>query len=135
MMSDDNTEESLTVRKVYVFPRDLAERIAAFQRAKNLPSEVEAVRRLLDEALLTRDDADLILTRMVNRLKTDGMVTSVAKDILVGHPLVASLEFASIDSVQFTLRDGSRYMVKDDGRAYQWVETNERSYWDDFIPF
>ncbi len=131
MMADEEATESQTVRKIYVLPRELADRVAAFQKAKKLPSEVEAVRRLLDEALLYRDDHESIITRIRERLKTDGMVTSVAKDILVGHPLMESLRFPSVDTVQFELKDGGEFRVSDDGTAWVLDSVGE---WQDYDP-
>ncbi|MBN8292815.1 hypothetical protein JI664_12645 [Rhodobacter sp. NTK016B] len=132
-MSEDSNQESSTVRKVYVFPKDLADRISAFQKAKKLPSEVEAVRRLLDEALLHRDNDDLLLERLVARLNSDGMVTSAAKDVLVGHPLVASISFPSIDAVEFRMKNGAEYKVYDDGRVFEVDAGVWRKY--EVIPF
>ena len=45
-----------SVRKVYMLPEDLVERIAAYQHKTSISSEVEAVRRLLDDGLKHRDD-------------------------------------------------------------------------------
>lgn len=126
-------------RRVYDLPMELVDRITAFQRSKKLPSEVEAVRRLLDEALLTRDSAEDIVNRMLERLKSDGMVTSVAKDILVGHPLVTSITFISNDCVQFTLKSREQIRIHDDGMVYEYSDKSgyNDGHWIKFerIPF
>lgn len=122
-MSDDaSTTQTGSKRRVYDLPIELVDRITAFQKAKRLPSEVEAVRRLLDEALLTRDGVADIVNRLQERLKLDGMVTSVAKDVLVGHPLVSSLSFVGNECVEFRLRSGELMRIWDNGKAYEFED-------------
>lgn len=136
-MSDD--ESPISKRRVYDLPTDLVDRITAFQRDKKLPSEVEAVRRLLDEALLHRDSAMSLLNRFSKRLKVDGMPASVAKDILVGHPLIEEIGFPDLSSVTFQMKGFGKFSIDDRGTAHQyehgaWSKV-EYSYFDDEIPF
>lgn len=138
-MSEDNTEENLTIRKIYVLPRELADRITAFQKEKKLPSEVEAVRRLLDEALLHRDNPYTLLTRFKERLKSDAMPSSVAKDLLVGHPLITGLGFPSFEEVTFVMKGHGEFSINSEGATFRFVKARNawESYdvFDDDIPF
>lgn len=136
-MNDEKSEESSTVRKVYVFPRELADRIAAFQQAKKLPSEVEAVRRLLDEALLHRDTADDLLSRFAERLKLDAMPASVSRDLLVGHPLIEEIRFPDLNRVIFKMKGFGEFSIRADGAAQHFSDYS--GGWQDYdydpIPF
>lgn len=126
-------EENSTVRKIYVLPRELVERIALFQEDKKLPSEVEAVRRLLDEALKYRDTPDLIIDRFKERLKTDGIPASVARDVLIGHPLVKNIGQEDLDYIHFTMRDGSVFRIHASGYSERQSETHH-DWWDEYPP-
>lgn len=130
-MNDDAAEESVMIRKVYMLPRELVDRIAAFQQDKKLPSEVEAARRLLDEALKYRDTPELIIERFKDRLKSDGIPSSVAKDVLVGHPLVKSIGQEELDAVTFTMKDNRTYRIHGDGRSEIESDTHH-GWWDEF---
>lgn len=116
-------EENATVRKIYVLPRELADRIAAFQADKNLPSEVEAVRRLLDEALLHRDSEDSLLLRFAERLKVNAIPSLVARDLLVGHPLIEEIGFPGPDAVSFKMKGFGRFQIDSKGACHKWDDT------------
>ncbi|RWR28841.1 hypothetical protein D2T31_12065 [Sinirhodobacter populi] len=133
-MSDDGAEESLMIRKVYVLPRELVDRISAFQTDKKLPSEVEAVRRLLDEALKYRDTPELIIERFKERLKTDGMPSSVARDVLVGHPLVTQIKFEERDEISFTIKAEGDFLITPKGKSFRRDEQYQ-GYGDQWDPF
>jgi len=117
-----------TQRRVYVFPNELVERITAFQQDRGLPSEVEAVRRLLDEALMARDTPDLILQRMVEKLKQTRIVSDAAKDVLVGHPQVESIAFRG-EILEFKLTSGHVYQMDSSGRV---LVQNGYDSWEDY---
>ena len=97
-------------------PSELVERIVAFQEEKNYPSEVEAVRKLLDEALLHRDTAETIIQRFKSRLEHLKMPAEVAKDVLVGHPLVSDISFER-NAIVFTLGSLDKYRIYENGRV------------------
>lgn len=129
-------EEISMVRKVYVLPKEMVDRIAAFQEDKRLPSEVEAVRRLLDEALMYRDTPELIVQRFKDRLAVDGIPSSVARDVLVGHPLVKTIGQEEQDAITFAMRDGRVFRVWSNGRSEE-LDTDYNGYgekWDEFPP-
>lgn len=127
-MSDDG---QVSKRRVYDLPLELVDRITAFQAEKKLPSEVEAVRRLLDEALKYRDTPELIIERFKERLKSDGIPSSVAKDVLVGHPLVKSILQEDLETIAFTMRDGRTFRIHSDGTSEKQSENNY-DWWDEF---
>lgn len=110
-------------RRVYVLPAELVERIVAFQQEKNYPSEVEAVRKLLDEALLHRDTADTIINRFRERLRNLRMPAEIAKDVLVGHPLVSNISFGT-GHISFTLPGNEQFSIFEDGEVQRRVGTS-----------
>lgn len=134
-----DNERDAPQRRVYVLPSELVERITAFQNEKRLPSEVEAVRRLLDEALKQRDTGDAIVQRMVDRVKMTPIPSDAARDILIGHPLLESLAFDG-EAVTFKLKNFGEYRVAANGTALKRSSYNDSWLkWpvdiDDEIPF
>lgn len=128
-------ESDRTQRKIYVLPTELVERISEYQRDKGLPSEVEAVRRLLDEALMHRDTSESITRRFLSRLAVIKFLSDVVKEVLVGHPLIRSLEFPDHDSVDFKMSDGTRIHIHANGSAemHEYVDMDEiKSTWDKY---
>lgn len=115
-------------RRVYSLPTELVDRIVEFQNEKGYPSEVEAVRKLLDDALKSRDDYATIITRFLARLRELRMPSEVAKDILVGHPQIAELKFEQ-EAITFrmtnfysiTINSNGRVFIEDEnGRSVPW---------------
>lgn len=129
-MSDDG---QVSKRRVYDLPLELVDRITAFQQEKKLPSEVEAVRRLLDEALKYRDTPDLIIARFKDRLREDGIPASVARDVLSGHPLVATIDQSDMDAISFKMKDGGVFMVNAAGKSYV-LEDGYGDRWQEYPP-
>lgn len=119
-----------SLRRVYSLPKELVDRIVTFQEEKRYPSEVEAVRKLLDEALLHRDTAHTIITRFQSRLQSLRMPSEVAKDVLVGHPLITDISFGR-DSVTFNVKGAGRFRIHDTGKAEmesygdQWIDYDD----------
>lgn len=135
VMAKDKQE---TQRRVYVLPSELVDRIIAFQEEKRYPSEVEAVRRLLDEALLHRDTEATIIKRFQSRLHNLRMPSEVAKEVLVGHPLITDISFGR-DSVTFTVKGFGKFMINENGIAKEYnsyaKEWQDWSEFGDDIPF
>lgn len=119
-------------RRVYSLPTELVDRIVQFQNEKGFSSEVEAVRRLLDEALLHRDDKEAIIRRFVSKLQNVKIPSEVAKDVLVGHPLIKEISFDK-DTVSFTIKDG--WQVKIDAKGHCYERPSEHAQWEDWFPF
>lgn len=126
-------EKEKTQRRVYVLPTELVERIVAFQEEKNFPSEVEAVRRLLDEALKHRDTEETIIRRFLSRLEGLRIPSEIAKDVLVGHPLITDIQFGRA-SVTFSIKGFGKFRIHDDGTAEKEWTAGKWSDWQD-IPF
>jgi hypothetical protein len=116
-----------TQRRVYALPQEMVERIVQFQKEKGFPSEVEAVRRLLDDALKSRDDLERIVNRFLGKLKHLRIASEVAKDVLVGHPLVASMSF-SHNGVSYRLKDGWSVSISDTG--FVSVRDDKNKVWE-----
>ncbi|RAK27086.1 hypothetical protein C7374_11180 [Falsochrobactrum ovis] len=125
-------DKEATLRRVYVLPQELVDRIVQFQKEKGYPSEVEAVRKLLDEALLYRDSPDTIIKRFTSRLTTLKMPSEVSKDVLVGHPLVTKISFLS-NAVQFKVSSGEEYRIYDTGKVQYYNSFAET--WTDYDDF
>jgi len=125
--------EATTQRRVYVLPNETVGRIVEYQREKGFQSEVEAVRRLLDEALLSRDTPTKVLNRFLARLEVHRVVAEAAKDVLVGHPMVEYLRFAP-DTVSFQIKGAPEFTVRDDGSVtlgssqWTWVVPKGKPY-------
>lgn len=117
-----------TQRRVYALPAEMVERIVEFQKDKGLPSEVEAVRRLLDEALQHRDNLEKIINRYVVKLSTLKIASEAAKEVLVGHPLVEKIQFDR-DSITFELRDGWVTKITEKGEVTIWDQHRSQWYW------
>lgn len=91
-------------RKLYSLPTELIVRITAYQQRKNLSSEVEAVRRLLDIALKGNETHADLCEQIVKQLEAGRDYVEAASSVLPGHPKVASVEFDD-DAVVFKLRN------------------------------
>lgn len=110
-------EKEKTQRRVYVLPTELVERITAFQNDMGLQSEVEAARKLLDEALKRRDDWRAITRRFLERLKQTRFLTDIAGEVLMGHPLVERMSFAQ-NAISFKLLTGEKVTIQNDGSVH-----------------
>jgi hypothetical protein len=107
-------EKEKAQRRVYVLPNELVDRIVAYQQEFGIQSEVEAVRKLLDEALKSRDNWRTIARRFKERLSETKVLTDIAKDVLMGHPLVTAIRLHG-DSIEFTLKGGEQITIHDIG--------------------
>ncbi len=113
---DKDKERDKGQRRVYMFPAELVDRITKFQHDVGYASEVEAVRRLLDSALKSRDKPDDLIYRFLERRKETKDLAEIAKDTLVGHPLVASLKFGD-DEIEFSFKQGGTYSITTAGKV------------------
>lgn len=87
----EKAEKEAAERRVYVLPAELVQRIRDYQEAQAIPSEVEAVRRLLDAALQMRDDVFSIITKLRTRSQTEKDLRILSRDVLATHPLVREI--------------------------------------------
>ena len=120
MASDKEKSKDLTQRRVYVLPTELVDRILEFQRTMGLTSEVEAARRLLDEALKSRDTYKTLALRLRAKLKESRFLSDAAQ-ILLGHPQVTGLNFEK-DRMKVRLTNGYEITMLENG---QWWAEDE----------
>lgn len=110
-------EKEAMERRVYVLPAELVARIRQYQRDHAIVAEVEAVRRLLDTALLLRDDVHSLLQRLMDKFQTEKDIRIISRDILAAHPLVDSISNHP-NSIEFTLKDGEKGTIFKNGSAF-----------------
>lgn len=128
-MSDTPKEKDKGQRRVYMLPSDLMERLLEYQHELGIASEAEAVRRLLDSALKSRDTADKIIDRFLERLKESRDLSEIAKDVLVGHPHVENIRFGA-DAIDVKIKDGNEYRIARNGAVS--IQTNF-DQWDAYL--
>jgi hypothetical protein len=109
-------EREETVRKVFVLPTELVDRIHEYRLENGIDSEVEAVRRLLDGALLHRDNTKSILHKLLLKYRYEKDIRVLARDVLATHPLVESISYGP-NSLGFTVRDNYQGFFSKEGRA------------------
>ena len=115
-MAENETPERKDVgeRRVYTLPSELLARVRAYQLSQNIPSEVEAARRLLDSALQLRDTIEDILARLRDRFVEEKDLRILASDVLIRHNLVESIKINDAGLV-FFLRNGDGGHIDQDG--------------------
>lgn len=134
------SDKEKTQRRVYVLPTELVERVTAFQSRMGFSSEVEAARRLLDEALMHREDAEQIIKNFAQAMKETKILSDIAKDVLVGHPKVSQIHFDG-NQVRVSLTDGEEIIFYSHGggrlkRTYgDAVKFDAEGELEDAIPF
>lgn len=130
-----NDENPMIKRRVYDLPTELVERISAFQRERNLPSEVEAARRLLDMALKSRDTLESLIGRFLKVLESSPEPSDAAALVLVGHPLVKGVQFLE-DSISFNFQKGTDDAIEVHAKNYNNISIGElEGYEMSFSPY
>lgn len=120
-------EKEETVSKVFVLPTELVERINEYRQEQGLDSEVEAVRRLLDGALMHRDTTNSLLIKLLARFKTEKDLRILARDILATHPKVETIAYQP-GMVSFEVKDDFRGIIDQFGKVFisgpdnRWVQ-------------
>ncbi|MGE7415435.1 hypothetical protein [Methylobacterium tarhaniae] len=112
-----------TQRRVYVLPTELVERIVAFQAEMGISSEVEAARRLLDDALKQRDTFRTITTKLIEKNKELRSLREAASAVLANHPLVTEIKFEE-GSLTYTLKNSMCVQVYDYNKATVFDDRN-----------
>ena len=102
-------------RKVYLLPTELVGRIRAYQEEQNISSEVEAARRLLNEALQLRDNIEDILVQVKSRWVQDKDLRVINREILSNHALVEVIRVTDIE-LNFMLRNKDTGSIDRHGR-------------------
>lgn len=113
-------------RKVYLLPEDLVERIKAYQSDVGLPSEVEAARKLLSEALQARDSLDDVMRQAALYFMKDKDLRSLARDVLTRHILVTRVDIDDHE-VRFVLRNLD--VGKIDRKGNMEIGTSDNEGW------
>ena len=108
-----------------MLPNELVERLNRYQAEIGLGSEVEAVRRLLDGALKSRDTYETLIERFKERLKIVNDIRDASKEVLIDHPLVVSLRFDE-DRVSFSLTSSFTITINRKGKVD--VEDEQGTY-------
>lgn len=93
-------------RRVYVLPSELVQRVREYQEGNGIPSEVEAVRRLLDNALQMRDSVKSLLTKLRQKSANERDIRVLSRDVLAAHPLVRSISIDDVEGLIFRLNNG-----------------------------
>lgn len=101
------SDKERTLRRVYVLPTELVDRISAYQEEMGLPSEVEAARRLLDIALQVRDTVETLLEKIRSRFEQERDLRMIAREVLSSHALVRSIEFDKSGNLLFQIEGNS----------------------------
>lgn len=126
-MSEEQ-EKPTTERRIHVLPVELLERIRAYQSENNIPSEVEAVRRLLSEALQARDSIDDVMKQARAYFRQDRDLRAMARDVLSGHILVNRIDIDDSE-VRFGMRNGDAGSIRRDGSMKTGSITDDGNLW------
>jgi len=104
----------LTLRRIYMLPESMVNRIVKYQRKAGLPSEVEAARRLIESALKYDDTVETLIETLNLRYQEIRDIRQLIKECLADHPLVRSIEIDG-DSFVFSLVNGDQGSFTRDG--------------------
>lgn len=115
-----------TERRIHVLPTDLLDKVRGYQKQQKITSEVEAVRRLLTEALQARETIRDILMNMSVSLKSGFDLRSIAKNILSDHTLVKRIDISEM-ALAFVLRDGAAGEMNHEGH-FQTGNEDDQGY-------
>lgn len=107
-----------TERRIHVLPIELLERIRKYQEDNNISSEVEAVRRLLNEALQSRDTIENILNQLDAAFEKEKDLRILARDILSTHVLVSNINIDE-NSLCFKLKNGIKGEIDRKGQLFK----------------
>ena len=116
--------KEISQRRVYVLPTELVDRIVEYQKEAGHSSEVDAVRKLLNDALEHRDDWISITRKFLSRLKNTKILSDIAKEVLVGHPNVKSIELGE-RSLSFRLKTGETVKINSDSTVSATDENDD----------
>lgn len=129
-MADNETPDRKDVdtRRVYTLPAELLARLRAYQVSQNIPSEVEAARRLLDTALQLRDTIGDILKRLSDRYNEEKDFRILASEILIKHYLVESIN-VNEGGLAFYFKNGEGGHIDQAGILREGSREYEISNW------
>lgn len=111
----DMTDAPNTERKVFLLPVELMRRLRAWQSDNDVPSEVEAARRLLHRALCMIDKPEDILARLRAEYDKTHDLRTASGNVLATHPLVTSITFGQ-GIVGFSMGADATVCLREDGK-------------------
>lgn len=91
-------------RVEYVLPNELISKIERFKISIGIPSNDEAVRRIIDNFLKQRDDIVDVIENILTKYKLTKSIREAASIVVANHPLVATVSLG-YDGVGFTFND------------------------------
>lgn len=126
-------EKATTERRIHVLPVELLDRVRSYQTDNGIASEVEAVRRLLSEALQARDTIDDLMKQVRAQFKKDRDFRTLARDVLSGHILVKRIEIFDND-LQFTMKSDDTGKINRRGEMQTGTANDDgyTSFWRDW---
>lgn len=116
-----------TTRKVVTLPKEVVDRVEKYRQSRNLASESDALRRLIETGLGLLDTPDELTTRCQSATLRGETIGSVISNILDDHPLVNEITITS-DHVRIELRTGD--VIQFQKNSQDWY-LNEKEH----IPF
>ncbi|WP_122049903.1 hypothetical protein [Asaia bogorensis] len=122
-------EKATTERRIHVLPVELLERVRAYQSDNGIASEVEAVRRLLSEALQARDSVEDIMKQVRAQFQRDRDLRALARDVLSGHILVKQIEIGD-STLTFQTRSNEVGQISRDGTMAIGTSDEEGRFYD-----
>ncbi|AYO83682.1 helix-turn-helix domain-containing protein [Methylobacterium brachiatum] len=129
-------------RVTYVLPNELLERVAEYKNAVGIPSDDEAIRRLIDDALKHRDDYFTIIERLMNKFYVLKSLREAAGYVLANHPLVKNIVFEGNDlkfilNNDYTVNVNSRgsAVITDDYNQYIKIRSSKTPNWGTHLNF
>lgn len=126
-------EKATTERRIHVLPVELLDRVRSYQTDNGIASEVEAVRRLLSEALQARDTIDDLMKQVRAQFKKDRDFRTLARDVLSSHILVKRIEISDSE-LQFTMKSDDAGKINRRGEMQTGTASDDgyTSFWRDW---
>ena len=113
-----------TERRIHVLPKELLHRVRAYQNANAIPSEVEAIRRLLNEALQMRDTVEDILQQLHAKWLEEKDLRVLNRDILSTHALIQTVHVTD-RLLSFSLRNSDAGGIDRDGHLQKGYASDD----------
>lgn len=117
----------LAERRIHVLPKELLERVRRYQQENNIASEVEAVRRLLNEALQNRDNVEDILNQLFSAFENEKDLRILARDILSTHVKIKQVQWGD-DFIKFEHANGKAGVITKKGELFHSDSFDNNGY-------
>lgn len=105
-------------------PVDIKMRLEKYQTDNDISTESEAIQRLLNEALQSKDTIEDILSQLRAYPRRD--LRAMARDILTTHPLVTHINISN-SILSFVLKNKDKGMIDTNGRlcTFSYYDEND----------